>query len=127
MADDATDVIATTIQIGLALIVFAAGIAFTIYWRNRKRDELRESYREKVAAAREQRGERDDGRAHSSEHFSERPRRPSVPAEVIEVVLKESAALRRLLEINTGESIFFVEYNGNGLGYETVLINGRVV
>jgi hypothetical protein len=45
----------------------------------------------------------------------------------IEVTLKESSGLRRLLDVVTPEGFYFVEYNGSGMGYETVLVNGKVV
>jgi hypothetical protein len=73
---------------------------------------------------------------HHDEHVTERPiakigeRTDEVVTPIdapIEATLKESSGLRRLLDVVTPEGVFFVEYNGSGMGYETVLVNGRVV
>jgi hypothetical protein len=39
-------------------------------------------------------------------------------------VLIEQSWLRRVLEVHTAEELFLIEYNGRGLGYESVLVNG---
>lgn len=44
----------------------------------------------------------------------------------MDAMLRKKGLLYRCLEVNTGEGKFTVEYNGRGIGHETVFVNGEV-
>jgi hypothetical protein len=45
---------------------------------------------------------------------------------VVGARLRHRSWLRRVLEVSTPQGDYVVEYNGRGIGYETVYVNGAI-
>ncbi len=55
-----------------------------------------------------------------------RCRQQSQCASSVMVRLRSRSWLRRVLDVSTPQGVYVVEYNGRGLGFETVYVNGHV-
>lgn len=107
----------STFAVGIAVLLTVFIVIWTLDRRRRRPAEFEDFNRKRQGV-----GEVD---GCTGEYIADMDMRPS-PGQIHAVaILKERSHLRRLLEVETSEGIYFVEYNGNGLGYESVYVNGR--